>query len=329
MLCRTLTRAVVAALAVAAFAVTAAHSEDIAVGNYGSSANGMPFGIALAKGYFEEEGANVTGIISSGGGGTSVRNAMAGVAYGEANPGAIAVAIQSGADLKIVSDNVLTIAEFAWLVKKDSPIKAIKDLKGKKIGYTNPRSTSQALDILMLAKAGFKPEDAELVKTGGFGPMVAALELGQIDVAPVTEPLWSQNKDKYRVLITGAEALPPLDNVVGVVTAEASKTRGDFIRAVIRARRRAIAFMKANPDEAGEILSKPFNITPEVAASAVRNLTTSLTEGVPYWGDGDIHLEGMKRIIEVQKSVGALSGDIDLSKVVDTQFLPDDLKKIK
>jgi NitT/TauT family transport system substrate-binding protein len=329
MLCRTLTRAVVAALAVTAFAVTAAHSEDIAVGNYGSSANGMPFGIALAKGYFKEEGANVTGIISSGGGGTSVRNAMAGVAYGEANPGAIAVAIQSGADLKIVSDNVLTIAEFAWLVKKDSPIKTIKDLKGKKIGYTNPRSTSQALDILMLAKAGFKPEDAELVKTGGFGPMVAALELGQIDVAPVTEPLWSQNKDKYRVLITGAEALPPLDNVVGVVTAEAAKTRGDFIRAVIRARRRAIAFMKANPDEAGEILSKPFNITPEVAASAVRNLTTSLTEGVPYWGDGDIHLEGMKRIIEVQKSVGALSGDIDLSKVVDTQFLPDDLKKIK
>jgi NitT/TauT family transport system substrate-binding protein len=66
-----------------------------------------------------------------------------------------------------------------------------------------------------------------------------------------------------------------------------------------------------------------------VAASAVRNLTTSLTEGVPYWGEGDIHLEGMKRIIEVQKSVGALSGDIDLSKVVDTQFLPDDLKKIK
>ena len=30
------------------------------------------------------------------------------------------------------------------------------------------------------------------MKTGGFGPMVAALELGQIDVAPVTEPLWSK-----------------------------------------------------------------------------------------------------------------------------------------
>ena len=305
-----------------------AMAENIAVGNYGSSANGMPFAVALAKGYFQEEGANVTGIVASEGGGTSVRNAMAGVAYGEANPGAIAVAIPQGADIKIVSDNVLTIAEFAWLVKKDSPIKTIQDLKGKKIGYTNPRSTSQALDILMLKKAGLKPEDAELVKTGGFGPMVAALELGQIDCAPVTEPLWSKSKDKFRVLITGAEALPPLDNVVGMATAEAIKTRGDFIRGVIRARRRAVEFMIAHPDEAGDIVAKPFNITPEVARSAVRNLTTSMTQGVPYWGNGQFHLSGMKRIIEVQKSVGALSGDIDVTKMIDTQFLPEDIRKV-
>ena len=92
-------------------------------------------------------------------------------------------AIQQGADIKIVSDNVLTVAEFVWVVKKDSPIKTIKDLKGKKIGYTNPRSTSQALAILLLQKAGYKAEDAELVKTGGFGRWLAALELGQIDVA--------------------------------------------------------------------------------------------------------------------------------------------------
>ena len=36
----------------------------------------MPFGVALAKGYFQQEGANVTSIIASEGGGTSVRNAM-------------------------------------------------------------------------------------------------------------------------------------------------------------------------------------------------------------------------------------------------------------
>jgi NitT/TauT family transport system substrate-binding protein len=306
-----------------------AAAENIAIGNYGTSANGMPYAVALAKGYFKEEGADVTGIIASQGGGTSVRNAMAGVAYGEANPGAIAVAIQQGADIKIVSDNVLTIAEFAWMVKKDSPIKTLKDLKGRKIGYTNPRSTSQALATLLLQKAGYKTEDAELVKTGGFGPMLAALDLDQIDVAAVTEPLWSKVKDKYRVLVTGAEALPPLDNVVGMATGEAVRTRGDFIRGVIRARRRAVEFMIAHPDEAGDIVAKPFNITPEVARSAVRNLTTSYTQGIPYWGNGQIHLEGMKRIIEVQRSVGALTGEVDLSKIIDTQFLPDDIKTPK
>ena len=45
--------------------------------------------------------------------------------------------------------------------------------------------------------------------------------------------------------------------------------------------------------------------TREVARSAVRNLTTSRTQGIPYWGAGQIHLEGMKRMIEVQRMVGA------------------------
>src|SRR5258708_30877117 len=134
---------------------------------------------------------------------------MAGVAYGEANPGAIAVAIQQGADIKIISDNVLTIAEFAWMVKKDSPIKTLADLKGKKIGYTNPRSTSQALDILLLQKAGLKPEDAELVKTGGFGEGVAALPLRQVHVSALTQTPASKLKDNLPAITTRADRLPP------------------------------------------------------------------------------------------------------------------------
>ena len=61
----------------------------------------------------------------------------------------------------------------------------------------------------------------------------------------------------------------------------------------------------------------------------MRNLITSNTNGVPYWGNGQIHLEGLKRMIEVQKSVGAISGDFDYNKIVDTRFLPDDIKAIK
>jgi len=308
-----------------------AGAEEIVVSIYAVSANGMPFGIALAKGYFKDEGLNITGLISSAGGGTTLRNMLAGggVPYGEVNPGVIVSAMQAGADLRIVSDNVLTVAEFVWAVKPDSPIKTIKDLKGKKIGYTNPRSTSQALANLIVQSAGLKPEDVELVKTGGFGEGVAALDSGQVDITPITEPLWSKLKSKYRAVVVASDALPPLDNVVGVATVEMMEKRGDFIRAVIRARRKAVTFMKEHPDEAGDIVAKQYNLEPEVARSAVRNLTTSLTKGVPYWGDGQIHLDGLKRMIEAQRSVGAITGEVDYNKLVDTRFLPDDLKAIK
>jgi NitT/TauT family transport system substrate-binding protein len=322
-------RALVAAIVGLLTAVAGA--EEIVVSNYAVSANGMPFGVAMAKGYFKDEGLNITGLISSAGGGTTLRNMLAGggVPYGEVNPGVVASAVLAGADLKIVSDNVLTVAEFVWAVKPDSPIKTIKDLKGHKIGYTNPRSTSQALANMLVQSAGMKPEDVELVKTGGFGEGIAALDSGLIDVAPITEPLWSKVKGKYRAVVVASDVLPPLDNVVGVATEEMMAKRGDFIRAVIRARRKAVQFMKEHPDEAGDIVAKQYNLEPEVARAAVRNLVTSTTKGVPYWGDGQIHLDGLKRMIEAQRSVGAITGEVDYNKLLDARFLPDDIKAIK
>lgn len=318
------------AMAFACALSTSARAEQIAVGNFGVSANGMPFAVALDKGFFTAEGIKVDGIITSAGGGTSLRNMIAGgVPYGEVNPGVVVAAIMQGADLRIISDNVLTVAEFVWAVKPDSPIKTLADIKGKKVGYTNPRSTSQALAQMVAQKAGLQPSDIELVRTGGFGEGYAALGTGMIDVAPIPEPLWAQYKDKLRAIAYASEILPPLSNVVGVTTANMAAEKGDFIRAVIRARRKAVEFMIANPDEAGDIVAKHYNLTPAVARSAVRNLVTSKTQGVEYWGSGQINMEGLRRMIDVQKSLGAIQGDADVTKMVDTQFLPEDIRKPK
>jgi len=312
-----------------ALAPLGAGAEEIVVSNYGVTTNGMPFAVAMAKGFFKQQGADVTGILSSDGGGTTVRTMLGGnLAYGEINPTATVIAIQQGADLKIVSDNVQTVAEFVWAVKPDSPIKTVADLKGKKIGYTNPRSTSQALAILVLEKAGLKPDDAELVKTGGFGEGVVALDLGAVDITPIPEPLWSQHQGKYRAVVKASELLPPLDNVVGVTTGKAAASRGDFIRAVIRARRQAVDYMYANPDESADIIAKAYNLTPDVARSAVKNLLEShARSGVKYWSGGEINLKAMNEMMRAQKIVGALKDDPNWGKVIDDSFLPDDLKK--
>ncbi len=320
----------IAACAVALAFATPTQAEQIAVGNFGVSANGMPYAVALDKGFFKAEGIQVDGIITSAGGGTSLRNMIAGgVPYGEVNPGVVVAAITQGADLRIISDNVLTVAEFVWAVKPDSPIKTLADIKGKKIGFTNPRSTSQALAQMVAQKAGLQPSDVELVRTGGFGEGYAALGTGMIDVAPIPEPLWAQYKDKLRPIAFASDILPPLSNVVGVTTANMAAEKGDFIRAVIRARRKAVEFMIANPDEAGDIVAKHYNLSPAVARSAVRNLVASRTQGVEYWGSGQINIEGLKRMIDIQKSLGAIQGDADVTKMIDTQFLPDDIRKLK
>ena len=314
------------ALGAALFAA-AAQAEQIVVSNYGVAANGMPYAIAMEKGLFKEAGADITGILSSSGGGTTVRNLMTGnLAYGEIDLAGTVAAIQQGADLKIISENVLTVAEFVWAVKPDSPIKTLQDLKGKKIGYTNPRSTSQALDILLLEQAGLKPDDAELIKTGGFGEAVVALNLGSIDASAIADPVWSKNKSQFRVLVTANDVLPPLCNVIGVTTGAAAASRGDFIRAILRGRRKAVEFMYAQPDEAAAIVAKTYNLDLDVAKSAIHNLVAKSKSGVPYWGPGNFDIQGMDRMIRAQKLVGALSGDVDWSKLIDKSFLPDDLK---
>ena len=151
----------------AALTDAARAAEQIVVSNYGIAANGMPYAVAMEKGFFKQEGADVSGILSSNGGGTTLRNLLGGnLDYGEVDLAGAVAAIEQGNDLHIISDNVLTVGEFVWAVKPDSPIKSLQDFKGRKVGYTNPRSTSQALNVLLAQTAGLTPADFVPTKVG-------------------------------------------------------------------------------------------------------------------------------------------------------------------
>jgi NitT/TauT family transport system substrate-binding protein len=280
-------------------ATARAGAEQIVVSNYGVTTNGMPFAVAMEKGFFKEFKADVDGVLSSDGGGTTIRNLLGGkLAYGEAAVSAIVSAVQGGAELKIISGNVHTVAEFVWVAMPSSPVNSLKDLKGRKLG------------------------DETLIRTGGFGAGLTQLELGGVDVVPVAEPLWSKSGGKYKLIASAPEVLPHLSNVLGVTTGEAAKTKGAFIRGVIQGRRKAVEYMYANPKDSAAIIAKAYNLDPATAESTLRNLLASEKKGgVPYWGPGDIRIDTMNNMIRAQKLVGALEGDVDWSKLIDESFL--------
>src|ERR687886_640087 len=145
-------------------ALAPASAEEIDVANYGVATNGMPFAVALEKGYFKEAGLNIDAVRSSPGGGTDVRMLLGGdLPYTESSLAGVVAAINKGADLKIVSDNVHTVS------------KGLQDLKGKRISFTNPQSTTQALEFWLIEKAGLKQDDVKMIAAGSFGASLTAL----------------------------------------------------------------------------------------------------------------------------------------------------------
>jgi NitT/TauT family transport system substrate-binding protein len=310
------------------FLVIPAQAVEVESSNYGTTTNGMPFSVALVKGFFKDAGANVTAVRGSEGGGTTIRNMLGGnMPYGEVSLSAAVLAIQGGAELKIISHNVYTVAEFYWLTKPDSTLRALKDLKGKRIGFTNPQSTSQALDYLLLESAGLKESDVQLIKTGGFGAGLTALAHDGIDIMPIADPLWTLNQGRFRAAFWAPEVLPPLCNVVGVATGKAVKETPELIRAIVNGRRKAVEFMNANLDESAQIIAKEY----QMDVAAVRNVLKNLIEkkapgGLPYWAAGQFNWDSMNNMVRAQRLVGVIKGEIDWSKMVDESFLPPDLK---
>ena len=319
-----------AAGATAAAPGVANAAQQIVVSNYGIAANGMPYAVAMAKGFFKQAGADVAGILSAQGGGTTSRNLQGGgLDFGEVDLAGAIAAIQQGADLHIISDDVLTVGEFVWAVKPSSPIHTVKDFAGRKVGYTSPRSTSQAQNVLLLKQAGMNSaKDARMEKAGGFGEQIVELNLGGLDVVTLADPVWSKNAARLRSVVRAADVLPPLANVVGVATGKAIAQHGDFLRAVLKARRMAVEYIYAHPDESAVIVAKAYNLDPAVAKQAIHNLVAPGKPGsLPYWGAGRFDLAGMNRMLEAQKAVGALQGNVDWSKIVDRRFLPLDQQK--
>ncbi len=325
---RMLTRGtLLAALALSAVAAlpAPAGAEDLLVTQYKADPSGAPYGIALAKGFFAKAGVDITGIISGDGGGASVRSAMAsGLGYGDVSPAPAIAAIDQGQDLKIVNITSRSIADLVLIVMPNSPLKTVKDLKGKKFGISNPKSLGEMMGVLVMEKAGLQPNDLQRVTLGSLSGALTALENGVVDATAMPLILFRMRGGpaKYRVLVGGSD-LPDIPAQLGVATGTLMKQHPDKLRAIEQARREGAKFIYEHTDEAIGILSKLYEpLPPNEVAAMVKELVA-----VKFWSEGRIEKPLLENTIRGMKYVGMVDKDIDIAKLTDTSFLPADLQK--
>jgi NitT/TauT family transport system substrate-binding protein len=314
----------IAALVIAIlFTVPAARSEEISVTHWGALMYGVPYAVAMEKGLFKQAGANITGILTSKGGGTTVRNVMAGgLPYGEVALSAAIAAMREGLDIKIVNAGARSVADILWVTMPNSPIKSIQDLKGQKMSITSPKSVTDMISIMALDAAGIKVTEVERPALGSIGAGLTALESGTVQAAAMLDPIWSARQSRYRAVFFAKDALPPMTQTVGIATSAFIRDQPQKLRAIIAGRRAGADFIYRNPDEAGKILAAAYdNLPVDVATRAVKNMVA-----IEYWSRGNLELEAMERFVQGLRIIGEVSGPIDWDKIIDRLFLPNDLR---
>lgn len=140
-----------------------------------------PIYASIDQGYFKDEGLDVKVEPLEGSGGVLAAVASGRAQIGVASPGPFMQAVEKGSDLK--SFYALNQGEvYSLVVPEDSDIKAVSDLKGKKVGISAPNSGSSLYAESLLGKGGgLKEGDYELVDIGGGGPAAVAIDRGDID----------------------------------------------------------------------------------------------------------------------------------------------------
>src|SRR5712692_809117 len=169
----------------------------------------IPVRVAIAKGYFKEQGLTMEPIFVRGG-----PAAVAALASGDVDFGSIGGAqaiIRSksrGLDVQIIG-SISKTTNYVLLGNKET--KRVDDLKGKLIGVTGAGAFSDFAVRTFLKRSGLDPDrDVMLRAIGGTTLRAAALERGLIAAAPFSP------EDSVRLLGKGFSLISNFNESLGI-----------------------------------------------------------------------------------------------------------------
>jgi NitT/TauT family transport system substrate-binding protein len=162
----------------------------------------LPLTIAETRGFFKEEGLEVT--INDFAGGAKALQAMLGGSV-DVVTGSYEHTINMQAKNQDIRALVVLARNSMVLVAnkaRGGGISTVAELKGKKIGVSAPGSSTHFFVLYLMAKSGLTAADASFISVGASAGAVASLETGELDALSNVDPVITklQSDGKVNVL---------------------------------------------------------------------------------------------------------------------------------
>lgn len=293
----------------------------------------LPSLVAYAKGYFTEEGIEVTDFVLGSGG--TQRAAVIAKEFDIGLFGFVHVPIAriAGSPWKaLLSTHDLEI--FSLVVRNElkDKVKTVADLKGMKVGFSTPGASSWYLGSLFLKKAGLDPEkDLEYISLGGDpGVIYTSLKTGKVDAFSAWEPtttrvieegvafplirIWDPKEHGKWV---GEKAL----SMALITREDVIKAKPDMVRRVVNAHKKALAFIRSSSaaDIADAVLKNPK--TAEQFKGLSQSLVIKVLDRIkPGFGDGCLSRSGFEVEMKLAVEYKLVKRPLTFEEFADTSF---------
>lgn len=293
-----------------------------------------PFVVAKEKGYFADEGYDVTLIAVGGSNEAAIQVSSGNAEVGAASPGEALIGIQSGKlDIHyfygLYYSNIWFVA-----VAPDSPIKSIADLKGKKLGVQSMGSAGTTFGRAFAQASGLNPEtDFSFLPIGVGAQAVTSVRQNMVDGVVYWDAAIAKFKFSGLSLreLPVAENLRTLPDVALLARNETIAKNPKMLTGIARAVAKGYDYSMANPEAAVLITWKAY---PE-AKSKNPDPKAALEEGVVVnqarlgiWNSkktGDKHglmfKDDWERLIKFFVDQKVIPASIPVDRVITNDFI--------
>ncbi len=291
--------------------------KPITIAQFGHVFLYMPLYVAVDRGFFKEEGLDVT-LVSTGGDEKTFTAVTAGDAqFGVADPVFAAIARERGQGGKVVAQ-IVGGTPF-WLVTYESKLKPITDasqLSGLKIAaYTAP-STCYAVTKQLIQNGG-KAVKAQIVQ-GAFGSLQAMLKSDQADAAMEIEPVVSTALANGGHVIYSPAAQQKAFAFTGLtVSDQFCQQHPDLIQHAVNAITKAMHYIQSDSQGTLAVAKKEF---PETDPKIIIAALTRMKEGGTTPKNPLLAKDAWDNAIALRKELGDIKESGSYADNVDMTF---------